>query len=132
MARHIPPDHSQGDESTLGGYMAVHSRPAAFEGSDGISYSVEILAEETPGAEGVWGAYLLFLRWARIGEQVVEGHIETDFLAWGSTEPEARDRIGRMPLGEVKTVLEELLTARRSAGRTRTWWDAMRADDESA
>ena len=132
MARFIPPDHSQGDESTLGGYMAVHSRPAAFEGSDGISYSVEILAEETAGAEGVWGAYLLFLRWARIGEQVVEGHIETDFLAWGSTESEARDRIARMPLSEVKGVLEELLTARRSAGRTRTWWDAMRADDESA
>lgn len=129
MARFVPPDHSQGDESTLGGYMAVHSRPAAFEGSDGVSYSVEILSEETPGAAGVWGAYLLFLRWARIGEQVVEGHLETDFLTWGGTEAEARDRVGRMPLNEVKTVLEDLLAARRSAGRTRTWWDAMRAED---
>ena len=45
MGRFIPPDHSKGDESTLGGYMAVHARPAAFEGSDGMSYSVEILAE---------------------------------------------------------------------------------------
>ena len=132
MARFVPPDHTQGDESTLGGYMAVHGRPAAFEGSDGISYSVEILAEETAGADGVWGAYLLFLRWARIGAQVVEGHIETDFLAWGSTEAEARDRAGRMPLNEVQAVLENLLAARRPARRTRTWWDAMRTDDEPA
>ncbi len=132
MARFIPPDHTKGDESTLGGYMAVHSRPAAFEGSDGISYSVEILVEETPGAEGVWGAYLLFLRWARIGAQVVEGHLETDFLAWGPTEPEARDRVGRMPLNEVTSVLEQLLGAQSPEQPSRKWWDAMRADDEPA
>ena len=29
-------------QSTIGGYAAVHGRPAAFEGSDGFSYSVEI------------------------------------------------------------------------------------------
>lgn len=131
MGRFVPPDHSKGDESTLGGYMAVHDRPAAFEGSDGMSYSVEILAEEATGAEGVWGAYLLFLRWARIGEQVVEGHIESDFLAWGDDEAEARTRVGRMPLGEVKTILETLLAARRATEPSRPWWDAMRAEDGS-
>jgi hypothetical protein len=44
-ARYRPPDHSKGDESTIGGYMAVHDRPAAFEGSDGFSYSVEIMVD---------------------------------------------------------------------------------------
>ena len=129
MGRFIPPDYGKGDESTLGGYMAVHDRPAAFEGSDGMSYSVEIMADETSGSIGLWGAYLLFLRWARIGEQVVEGHLETDFLAWGDDEHEARTRVGRMPLGEVKTVLEGLLAARRAAQPSRSWWDAMRDED---
>lgn len=129
MGRFIPPDHSKGDESTLGGYMAVHDRPAAFEGSDGMSYSVEILAEEETGAPGVWGAYLLFPRWARVGEQVVEGHLESDFLAWGNDEAEARTRIGRMPLAEVKSVLEGLIATRRTAQPSRPWWDAMRAED---
>ena len=27
MGRFLPPDHSKGDEHTLGGYMAVHARP---------------------------------------------------------------------------------------------------------
>ena len=129
MGRFIPPDYEKGDESTLGGYMAVHDRPDAFEGSDGMSYSVEIMAEETGGPIGLWGAYLFFLRWARVGEQVVEGHLETDFLSWADDEAEARARVGRMPLGEVKVLLEELLAARRAAQPSRSWWDAMRADD---
>ena len=41
------PITSKGDESTIGGYAAVHDRPAAFEGSDGFSYSVELMTEET-------------------------------------------------------------------------------------
>ena len=79
----IPPDHSRGDANTLGGYAAVHARPAAFEGPDGMSYSVEVLAEETGEPARPWGAYLLFMRWARQGAQRVEGHLETPFLAWG-------------------------------------------------
>ena len=47
-AHYRPPDHSKGDESTIGGYMAVHDRPAAFEGSDGFSYSVEIIGPAVP------------------------------------------------------------------------------------
>jgi hypothetical protein len=35
-ARFRQPDHSKGDASTIGGYAAVHDRPAAFEGSDGF------------------------------------------------------------------------------------------------
>ena len=35
--KHLPPDHDLGDANTIGGYMAVHARPAAFEGRDGMS-----------------------------------------------------------------------------------------------
>ena len=129
--RHIPADHSRGDPNTIGGYMAVHDRPAAFEGSDGLSYSVEICTDETDERDRPWGAYFLFLRWRRIGEAAVEGHVETDFLAHGMTEEEARARIGALRLNDVKQVLEAALRARQPAGMQRRWWDAMR-DEGSA
>src|SRR5687768_7629462 len=124
--RHLPADHSKGDANTIGGYMSVHARPAAFEGSDGLSYSVEICADETNEADRPWGAYFLFLRWRRMGESGIEGHVETDFLAHGATESEARERIGTMRLSEVKDVLEAALRAREPGGPKRRWWDAMR------
>ena len=129
--RHIPADHSRGDPNTIGGYMAVHDRPAAFEGSDGLSYSVEICTDETGEGDRPWGAYFLFLRWRRIGEAAVEGHVETDFLAHGMTEEEAHARIGALRLNDVKHVLEAALRARQPAGMQRRWWDAMR-DEGSA
>ena len=87
-ARYRPPNHSKGDESTIGGYAAVHDRPAAFEGSDGFSYSVEIMAEPTSGGDA-WGAFFLFVKWSRVGAQTPEGHLESDYLAGGSTERDA-------------------------------------------
>lgn len=111
--------------------MAVHDRPAAFEGSDGLSYSVEICADETGEHDRPYGAYLLFLRWRRIGEAAVEGHVETDFLAHGVTADEARARIGTLRLSEVKEVLEAALRARQPAGPQRRWWDAMRNEGGS-
>ena len=48
MGQFLPADHSKGDANTLGGYMAVHARPAAFEGSDGASYSAEIVTDPAP------------------------------------------------------------------------------------
>ncbi len=106
--------------------MAVHARPAAFEGSDGLSYSVEICADETGEPDRPWGAYFLFLRWRRMGESGIEGHVETDFLAHGSSEAEVRERIGAMKLSEVRNVLEAALRAREAGGSRRRWWDAMR------
>jgi hypothetical protein len=123
--RHLPADHSKGDANTIGGYMAVHARPAAFEGSDGLSYSVEISADETGDPARPWGAYFLFLRWRRMGESGIEGHVETDFLAHGATETEARERIGALRLNDVKDALEATLRA-REVGSKRRWWDAMR------
>jgi hypothetical protein len=106
--------------------MAVHARPAAFAGSDGASYSVAIETErdESGGASGRWGAYLLFVRWSP-GEPRVTGHLETPFLAHGPTPDEARDALGAMPLEEVKVRLDALIAA-AAPPPERRWWDVMR------
>jgi hypothetical protein len=126
--RFLPPDHSRGDPNTIGGYMAVHGRPAAFEGSDGMSYSVAIETDRHHDPERGWGAYFLFLRWRRIGAQGVEGHLESPFLAAGPSPGEAAASLGTMPLAEVREVLERLIAAHPPAA-PRRWWDAMRDED---
>ena len=125
MGRFIPPDPSKGDERTIGGYMAVHDRPAAFQGSDGISYSVAIEADRTGDAERPYGAYFLFVRWRRLGTQGVEGHLESPFLAYGESPVRARVALGAMPIEEAKVVLDDLIRANAPAP-PRRWWDAMR------
>ena len=128
--QHLPPDHSRGDVNTIGGYMAVHARPAAFEGPDGLSYSVELLADRTGDPARPWGGYVLFMRWARMGEQRVDGHVESDFLAFGATEGEARATLGALPLGEVRAVLWDLVRAARPVERP--WWDVMKDEGDDA
>lgn len=128
--KHLPPDHSRGNANTIGGYAAVHARPAAFEGPDGLSYSVELMTDTTGDPARPWGGYLLFMRWARTGEQRVDGHVESDFLAFGATEPEVQRALGALELGEVRAVLWDLV---RAASRTesrpeRKWWDVMRGE----
>ena len=135
MAQFRQPDFSRGDPNTLGGYAAVHDRPAAFEGSDGFSYSVEILADEDSAAPSAdrWAGYLFFVKWARIGASAPEGHLESDLLARGATEAEARERVGRLSLSDVKRVLDLLIAERPAQGPRRKWWDAMAdVDDEPA
>jgi hypothetical protein len=129
-ARYRPPDPSKGDESTIGGYAAVHDRPAAFEGSDGFSYSVEIMAEPTSGGDA-WGAFFLFVKWSRVGAQTPEGHLESDYLAGGSTERDARDALGATPVEHVKELLVRLIAERQGSTTTRRWWDAMRDEGQS-
>jgi hypothetical protein len=128
MARFRQPDHTKGDANTLGGYVAVHDRPAAFEGSDGFSYSAEIVTDRTNDTEKPFAAYLLFVRWARIGAQSPEGHLETDYLAGGATEEEARAIVGAWKLSQVKAALDALIVAKTGAAPHRRWWDAMRDD----
>jgi hypothetical protein len=127
--RHLPPDHSKGDANTLGGYMAVHDRPAAFAGSDGFSYSAEILADETGEADRPFGAYLVFVRWARIGAASPAGHVESEFVAYGTTPEDALRAAGALKLNAVKQILDRLIAAVRGGAPTRQWWDAMRAED---
>jgi hypothetical protein len=124
-----PADHSKGDANTIGGYMAVHDRPAAFEGSDGFSYSVEILVQRDDEGAPPWAAFFLFVKWARIGAQTPEGHVESDYVARGATESEARGRAGQLVLGEVKVLLDALLARRAADHSPRRWFDAMRDED---
>jgi hypothetical protein len=130
MAQFRQPDFSKGDPNTLGGYTAVHDRPAAFEGSDGFSYSVEMLADADETGSEPWGAYLFFVKWARVGASSPEGHLESGVLARGATETEARARLGAMALADVKHVLDELIARAPGGAPKRKWWDAMHADDE--
>ena len=122
MGQFLPADHSKGDANTIGGYMAVHARPAAFEGSDGASYSVEIVTDASGDKARPFAAYLLFVRW-RQGDPVASGHLETEFLAFADTEDDARKLVGAMMLNEVKTCLDDLIKAKRA--EQLPWWDAM-------
>jgi len=135
MGQFLPADHSLGDANTIGGYMAVHARPAAFEGKDGVSYSVEIVADEETDRVAPFAAYLLFVKW-RSGDPVAAGHLETDYLGYGQTEAEAIEKVGAMKLNEVRELLDGLIAARAAleserAQRDMAWWDAMREEGDA-
>lgn len=122
MSRFLPADHAKGDERTIGGYAAVHARPAAFEGRDGFSYSVEILADrgdDTAAQIGAapFGAFFLFVQWKRFGEQGVEGHLESPFLAHGADVEAAKTALGAMAVDEVQRHLDSLIVEREEAER---------------
>lgn len=122
MGQFLPGDLSKGDPNTLGGYMAVHARPAAFEGADGASYSAEIVTDPAPAAgEGMVAGYVLFVRW-RAGDPVASGHVETEYLATGTGADVLRE-IGALTLQEARALLDSRLE-QPSAGRP--WWEAMR------
>jgi hypothetical protein len=127
--QHLPADHSRGDANTIGGYAAVHGRPAAFEGTDGLSYSVEIVTSPTGDAGKPWGAYLLFVQWSRIGGASPTGHLETDFLAEADSEADARAIVGALSLGQVRAALHAQIAERAGGAPSRRWWDAMRTED---
>lgn len=113
MSRFLPADHAKGDERTIGGYAAVHARPAALEGRDGMSYSVEILTDRTgedvPGRR--YGAYFMFLQWKRMGKQGIAGHLESEFLAWAEEADAARAALGAMLIEDVQRILDALIRA---------------------
>jgi hypothetical protein len=122
MGQFLPGDPSKGDPNTIGGYMAVHNRPAAFEGSDGSSYSVEIVTDVGNDEEHPFGAYLLFVRW-RANDPVAIGHLETDFIALGGKEETVRAAVGKLTLNQVKTLLDKLIAAKKA--ELLSWSEAM-------
>lgn len=138
MSRFLPADHSKGDERTIGGYAAVHARPAAFEGRDGFSYSVEILADRSDDAAAPrtaatpFGAFFLFVQWKRFGEQAVEGHLESPFLAFGADADAARTALGAMTVEEVQRHLDALIAARDAMQRDAAQRAAAEHDEERA
>jgi hypothetical protein len=95
-------------DATLGGYLAEHERPPAFEGPDGDSYTAEIMVDRAgPGDDAPWCAYLFFLRW-RGAEPT--GHVESDFLAEADSEQGARATLEEWTLHEVKELLSKLVS----------------------
>lgn len=123
MGRFLPPKHEAGDANTVGGYRAVHERPAAFEGRDGSPYSVEIVTDEVGDPAGRYGAYLLFVRWA-YNSGVAAGHLETPYIEFADDERVAAAALGAMRLSDARRLLDELIT--RDARPERPWYDVMR------
>lgn len=101
------------DDSTLGGYLDQHSRPPAFEGSDGRAYSVAVYVDDAPAADGRYGAALLFVRWTPEGDRP-EGHVESDYLGFGSTARDAEAILRQLSLWEVKAQLDQAIERRRT------------------
>jgi hypothetical protein len=128
--QHLPADHSLGDANTIGGYALVHGRPAAFEGSDGFSYSVELSVDQVNDAGTQWAAFLLFLRWRRIGASGVEGHLETDYLVRSATQSAARDALGALTLQQVREILEARI-ADAAPKSARRWFDVLHDETDA-
>ncbi len=101
-------------DATLGGYVQVHDRPPAFEGSDGAAYSVAEYVDDTPDERGRFGAALLFVRWSASGDQPV-GHLETDYLAYGADPEAAAESIRALTLHEIKHHLDALIASRKES-----------------
>lgn len=103
------PEPGRGDDdTTLGGYQSVHSRPPAFEGCDGHPYTVAIETERSADLRAPVGAYLVFPRWARTGVGVI-GHVESPLLWRGSTVTEVTEEAGATPLSLVQDILNEAI-----------------------
>jgi hypothetical protein len=100
------------DDATLGGYEAAHDRPPAFEGPDGRAYSAAVYVDDVPHAQGQFGGAVLFVRWSRDGDRP-DGHVESPYLAFGTTPAEAEERVRALTLLEVKRHLDAAVTAAR-------------------
>lgn len=112
-ARASDPDPASADDSTLGGYFAVHDRPPAFAGPDGHPYTVSPETEKTGDLRTPYAGYLIFPRWAQTGAGIV-GHLETETLVECASHEEALRRLGEIPLLDVQRLLTEALA--RDAG----------------
>jgi len=99
------------EDATLGGYLRKHQRPPAFGGPDGHPYSVDVLVDHEPDGSGRYGAALLFVRWSESGD-APDGHVETDYVAFGSTPADAERQIGALSLHAVKDLLDRAVAAR--------------------
>ena len=96
------------DDSTLGGYFAVHDRPPAYDGPDGHPYTVSVEVEKTSNLRAPYSGYLVFPRWALTGVGIV-GHVETPTLVECASSEEAVRRLGEKTLVEVQALLLEAI-----------------------
>src|SRR2546430_12492546 len=102
-------------DGTLGGYQRVHERAPAFSGVDGESYSVGTYVDDSPDAQGRYGAALLFVRWSVAGDRAV-GHLETDYLFRGATPADALAPLLALTLQDVKRHLDQCIEKHGGGG----------------
>jgi len=99
-------------DETLGGYVDAHRCAPAFRGTDGVSYTAEILVEDDAHAGGQFGAAVLFIRWSHASAQP-DGHLETAYVAHGETQAQARTAGEGLTLYELKEHLDRLIENRK-------------------
>jgi hypothetical protein len=105
------------DDSTLGGYFAVHDRPPAYTGPDGHPYTVSPETEKTANLRAPYAGYLVFPRWAQTGVGIV-GHVESPTLVECASHDEAIRRLGELTLFDVQRLLLEAVTRDASGSDT--------------
>jgi hypothetical protein len=101
------------EDATLAGYLRVHDRPPAYEGSDGHPYTVSIETEKTADLRAPWVGYLVFPRWAQTGVGIV-GHVETGDLVRDGSREAVTEALGRLTLHRVQELLEEAIARARA------------------
>jgi len=112
MAQTAPNEEARPEEApgdlTLGGYLEMHDRPPAYEGSDGHPYTVSVEVERTGDLRAPYHAFLVFPRWAQSGVGIV-GHAESPTLAECRSPEEAERFLRALTLYEVQEILEDAL-----------------------
>lgn len=103
------------EDVTLGGYIEVHNRPPAYDGSDGHPYTVSIEIERGANLRSPYAGFLVFPRWATTGVGIV-GHVETPILFERATEEQVRTALGALSLHEVQDLLSEAIRRREEGG----------------
>ena len=97
-------------DEKLSCYPGTHGRAPAFEGTDGRAYSVGVFSDDDPGADGRFGASLLFIRWSQ--DQQPDGHLETAYLAFAMDPLEAEAQVAGLTLSEIKAHLDRLIAGK--------------------
>lgn len=106
-------DPEIGRDATLGGYIAKHDRPPAFEGADAQPYTVGMETEETDDLARPYVGFLVFVRWAATGAGIM-GHLETGDLSHGASEEDAVRGLLDLTLYDIKEELDAAIERHRS------------------
>ena len=132
----FPARSHRGDANTIGGYTAVHGRPAAFEGADGFSYSVEIVTSTDGRRRSARGARICCSCAGRASARSRRGSSRDGLPRRGRHRGGGARR--RRRAGRSSAVQAAARRARRdiaAESAPRRWWDAMRderGDEEDA
>jgi hypothetical protein len=70
-----------------------------------------MLADEADGT-GRFGAALLFVRWSQAGD-APDGHVETEYMAFGTSRGEAERAAQALSLHDLKAHLDRAVAARQ-------------------